>query len=581
MQPVSADFLRAILGSHTLQVRLDAWYDGDLVASDIPISGDAHIDLDADRTVQGQVTSLRVVDPDGKYEPRSETAPLAPYGSRLHVTAWIDGLADVLSLGWYRITQSATKSRWGWYDIPRPATVTSATATFSVYWDCEKKTTWAATGGASGSSLVDNNLDSFQSTAMGYITDDVLVTKTSSTTATNAVSNNRYFTFTVNPPSGVTTWTPKNITFKIARGGSSTPRGVAIRTSDDSYAANVYSADATSVKPTMTTISQSLTGLGTTTGPLTFRFYPYSTSTSATVDFDDITVTGSYTTTVAVESTQADRVWVRRGGDVLVDADDLMWQVDAERFLAPESPAGSATCIGEIGRLLSGIMPIGSTAGVTDRGVPSSVVYNDSRADAVKSLADALNADIRVSPHGLLDLVPKTTGASVWTIDVAPGRGYPGALVDANTVLSAEDLPNAARSTGSDPTTNLPIVGMAFEGGNALKYGQMTEGGSLRFGGPHGRIPVFHDSPLITTQSQANADALTVLQTAQSKRAQTLNVTCVPNPAIQLLDYVTLRTPAGDLVGQVRQVSIPLNGGAMTMKVLVPRANYLALWSRL
>lgn len=583
MQAVSAAFLAAIRGSHRPRVRVDAWYGGELVAADLPVAAGGTLNLDAGRTVQGQITGLRVVDPDGRFEPRSETAALAPYGSRLHVTGWVDGLGDVLSLGWYRITRSATTSRWGWYDTPRPATTAGATGTFGVTYAFTSKsvTPTSTTGDATGGPVTSNNLAGFEVYTSGYPTKPVLRVNTASTTATSGISNGRYYTFTVTPPPGVTSWQPQVLTFKAARSGSSTPRGVAVRSSKDGYAANLYSADITSERPQWMGVTVSLTGMGSVTGPLTFRFYPYAPASTSDVDFDDFQVTGQFSTVVVTESAEADRRWVQRGGVVDVDGDDGMWQVDAERFLAPESPASTTSCVGEIRRLLSGIVPLGDTTGVVDRSIPASVVYDDSRSDAVKALADAVGAVPRMSPHGLLDLVPVTPGPPVWTIDVAPDKDTPGALVSAGTVLSADDLPNAARSSGTDPVTNLPIVGLAFEGGNALKFGQMTEGGALRFGGPHGRIPVFHDSPLITTQAQANADALTTLQTTQASRSQTLEVTCIPNPALQLFDTVTIRTPAGSLDGQVRQITYPLSPGPMTLQVLVPRVNYLALWSRL
>lgn len=255
--------------------------------------------------------------------------------------------------------------------------------------------------------------------------------------------------------------------------------------------------------------------------------------------------------------------WVTRGGTVQVDADSLMWQVDQERFMAPESPKVMGSVLGEVKRLLSGIVALGSTAGVTDKAVPASVVYTDSRSKAVVDLLSTLDAVPRVSPDLAVDVVPVTPGASVWTIAVGDG----GAYVDAVTELRADDLPNAAVSSGTTPA-GLPVLGTALE-----------TGGVLRFGGPHGRIPRFHSSPLITSSAIAAADARTVLRSAIRDRAQVLDVTCLPNPALQLYDSVTLRTPVGDLVGQTIAISYPLSPGPMQLKVAVPRTSLVGLWA--
>lgn len=379
MQPVSTEFLAALKGSHTPTVRVDAWYDGTLLETGLPIADGATLTLDSTRAIAGQITGLTVVDPDGLLEPRTETDALAPYGSRLHASASIDGFAEQVSLGWYRITRSHAHQQW----------------------------------------------------------------------------------------------------------------------------------------------------------------HPY-------------------------ELKDGSRQWITRGGQVEVDADDLMWQVVEERFMAPQSPLSLSSVIGEIGRLIQDIVPLGDTTGVTDAPVPASVTYSDNRADAIADLAAALGAVPRMSPAGTLDLVPDSPGASVWSIAV----GEDGTFVDADTVLTASDLPNAAASTGTTPG-GLPIVGTALEAG-----------GALRFGGPHGRIPTFHPSPLITTQAAANADASTVLRAALAARSQILDVTCLANPALQLYDTVTLVTPLGSLDGQVRAITYPMSPGPMRLRVSADRASYLALWSQ-
>lgn len=114
-----------------------------------------------------------------------------------------------------------------------------------------------------------------------------------STSASAAVTNGAYFEFTVGPNQS---WTPTSITVQAARGGASSPRGLVVRSSVDNFAADLYAANVTSVRPTFQLHTVPLGALGSPTGPVTFRVYAYSPGTSnIVVEMDDLTVQGTYT----------------------------------------------------------------------------------------------------------------------------------------------------------------------------------------------------------------------------------------------------------------------------------------------
>ena len=149
--------------------------------------------------------------------------------------------------------------------------------------------------GATGTSIVNGSLSALTTGDLGYLTAPALITNPASgaTDATTAISANSYFEFTATLPPGIN-WT--SLTFKAARGGASTPRGYAVRTSADGYATTLKTEDIPTQRTTFTDFEVPLAGLPTS-APVTFRIYVYSPGTFASVEFDDITITG----TVAAE----------------------------------------------------------------------------------------------------------------------------------------------------------------------------------------------------------------------------------------------------------------------------------------
>ena len=105
-----------------------------------------------------------------------------------------------------------------------------------------------------------------------------------STSAAAAVNGN-YFETTITGEGLTIT----NIAFRGARGGSSTPRGMAMRSSDDSYATEEFSDSFATAQPTYTQYSHDVSipvGSG-----VTLRFYPFSPDIGATLRVDDLVIT--------------------------------------------------------------------------------------------------------------------------------------------------------------------------------------------------------------------------------------------------------------------------------------------------
>jgi hypothetical protein len=104
-----------------------------------------------------------------------------------------------------------------------------------------------------------------------------------------AVANNVFFSFTVTAPANGTI-DFNELRFLAARGGTSAPRGLVIRSSQDNFTANLFNQDITALRPTMAPVNVNLNGLtaisnGATT---TFRVFVYSPAFSNTIEVDDL-----------------------------------------------------------------------------------------------------------------------------------------------------------------------------------------------------------------------------------------------------------------------------------------------------
>ena len=259
---------------------------------------------------------------------------------------------------------------------------------------------------------------------------------------------------------------------------------------------------------------------------------------------------------------------VARGMQVSVQVEDLMGALDDDTFLAPEQPASGATVLGEIARLgQHANLQIADMTAWTDQAVPSGLTYGDSRSSAVVSLAAVLGATARLSRDGALELVASIPALTTpaWTLALGDATGPP--LITFARSFDRAGIYNAVKSTGTDQAGN-QIVGYATETTGALQYG-----------GPFGNLVYQHDSPLITSQSAATADASTTLTNLIAQRVVTLPLTVPANTALETLDVVQVTLPKGDgsngvatLTGWVKTLAVTLGQATMQIGLAVPRS---------
>ena len=234
-------------------------------------------------------------------------------------------------------------------------------------------------------------------------------------------------------------------------------------------------------------------------------------------------------------------VRVAGGGSVTIQADEETSTIALDRLDA--EVLTEATCVAEVRRLLRDICPVVAHEGVVDGPVPASLVYGDSRMDAVEDLLSAIDADYRMGPDGALEIVPAAGVGPVWTL----AGGEDGVLVSLARSLSDDGVYNAAISTGETPD-GAPLVGRAY-----------ITSGPLAWGGPFGKVPIFHRA-IATTQAGVDADARTLLANRVASGEVDLTVTCLTHPGLQVQDRVVViaATTAGEL---------PLEGRVVGMRM--------------
>jgi hypothetical protein len=222
------------------------------------------------------------------------------------------------------------------------------------------------------------------------------------------------------------------------------------------------------------------------------------------------------------------RTWA--GGSLSIRADEITCLIDMARLDA-ERPVGP-TCIEEVRRLVRDLMPVRVVGDVVDGPLPSLLIYDDSRVSAVNDTLSAIDAEARAGADGSLEIVPRFGVGPVWDVH----GGDSGVLINVSHALSDEGVYNAVISHGQTEE-GAQIVGRAY-----------ITTGPMRWGGPFGQVPMFHNA-IATSQAGVDSDAASMLANRVATGTVPIEVTCLTHPGIQIYDRLALLTPtvAGDI----------------------------------
>lgn len=251
------------------------------------------------------------------------------------------------------------------------------------------------------------------------------------------------------------------------------------------------------------------------------------------------------------------------GHSIVVDIDEETSTVYMERLDA--EAAEKPTCLGEVKRLLQNICAVSIHPDVVDRPIPRGLIYDStpegSRLSAVLDHVQRCFATYRMGGDGTFEVIPEAGVKVDWPIRA----GGEGVLAAFKRKISDETVYNAVVSTAST-ADGRQLVGRAF-----------VQNGELRWGGPYGRVPMFHFSPA-TSQEGVESDAATLLRNRQMWRDQVIAATVVTHPGVQINDVVPYQmlTTAGpfEIDARVSRMALRAAGGtpskSMDLDLVIP-----------
>jgi len=250
-------------------------------------------------------------------------------------------------------------------------------------------------------------------------------------------------------------------------------------------------------------------------------------------------------------------LWRSGGAQISVTALDRMSILSDANFVTVNQPGSTATVLSEIRRLADNMVPMGDIdPGLTDKSVPSSVVYQESRVQALTDLVQVIGGHLWFDDNGALTVsIPTQYGASpVWTFTCGPT----GDILEYSVKMTRDGVVNAVVAQGETETDHAQIQGVAYD----------TDPKSpTRWGGPFGQVPITFASPLMTTAAMCQAGAQTRLNNYRRGREREYTVSTVPNFLLQLDDPVQAILPDRIVPGRIVKMTLPLTPGPMSLTI--------------
>ncbi|WP_394253630.1 hypothetical protein [Arthrobacter pityocampae] len=256
------------------------------------------------------------------------------------------------------------------------------------------------------------------------------------------------------------------------------------------------------------------------------------------------------------------------GSSVKVTAHELTVELDADEFLAPENPS-TPTVISEVTRLVGDTVPV-RFAGVTDENVPPDVVYEENRLEAIQDLLAMVGATYRMTGDGELECYVKDPAP----VAVLAG-GPSGVLINLTRSQSVDQVHNIGVVTSTRKDTQL-IDDQVREAEVPVVGRYEIEAGPFRVGGPFGRRVVRNANPLMDSDAKAYKAAESLVLNRLASQTVDVSVQCLPNPAIQCGDRVTVEAPQSDgrlvpFAGEVVDMGLGGSGGRVNEMTLLVR----------
>lgn len=230
------------------------------------------------------------------------------------------------------------------------------------------------------------------------------------------------------------------------------------------------------------------------------------------------------------------------------------------RFTSVMASVTANTIPAEIARLITAVLPGVTVTNLTGSTAATPAVYwEQDRWAAIDELAKAIGASVYFAPDGnaVIAKTPSISDAPVWWVDA----GESGVMVEAEMKLTREQTYNGVVASGENGDT-APVTATVTDNDPASP---------TLWGGPFGTKPYFYTSPLLTTTGQASSAATSLLNRVRGMSRQ-LDLTSVPNPALEGGDVIRVRFPNGVVETHlVDALKVPLDPGSpMTLSTRSP-----------
>lgn len=239
---------------------------------------------------------------------------------------------------------------------------------------------------------------------------------------------------------------------------------------------------------------------------------------------------------------------------------DLSAQLNDEKLVAPVTFAGTSKIEDAIESLITDVYPaaVVNTPGGTATLGKRTVIDQD-RWQAIKDWSAAIGCETFVDQlgHWQVQAVPDpTAGTAVWTIDA----GADGVLVDGTITPTRQGVYNGVVVTGEPAEKHAPAYALVTDDDPTSP---------TLWGGAFGRVPDFYSSETIRTDAQAAAAGTARLRDLLGA-ARSVDLSAVPNPALEPGDTITVTYPDGTselhLVDSVQTSLAPDGAQAITTR---------------
>lgn len=256
-------------------------------------------------------------------------------------------------------------------------------------------------------------------------------------------------------------------------------------------------------------------------------------------------------------------------GAVRVTGVDYCRLIAEDAFLNPAQSIVTNTVVAEIQRLISLTQP-GAAFSVLTTDTTTTALTNweqdSSRWDAIKELATSIGVDVAPNAAGtwVIRKLPEVTDTPVWTVAI----GESGVLIGGDEEWDRERTFNGWTARSEPGDGSAPVQAFVYDS---------DASSPTYWGGEFGHRPKVFSSPLLATTGQCTTVATTLLRRSIAA-ARTVRVQCVPNPALDYGDVVSVILPGltEDALPRaethmIRSFTMPLALGEMEIDFTAPQ----------